>query len=322
MNVIFKEGENSSLAEIEAKTNDGENKIVVKSDFPITGREGERCDENAKCDRKTENPTSRIVGENNAETTAKTFGYDIADRASVIFGQSEDEMKREFRAFKIAKLLKKFDFDLTGEVSGETLSDKLEEAASLGIGSVLVTPQNLKIAKDKLKKTEAGVYAAVCYPFGEESYGVKKYAVKKAIEKGADGVFLPVGISSVKQGGFEAIRKEFKKIVKVCRNKKLFVVIESGAINSVETEKIVKILSAVGVKNFVSSSGYREIGEGLSSVKNIRYFLKSGCEVSGYTDTVKSDDAIGLLAIADRLLVKNAAELATDLKTAVGVLDF
>ena len=166
MNVIFKEGENSSLAEIEAQTNDGENKIVVKSDFPITEREGERRDENAKCDRKTENLTSRIDRENNAETTAKTFGYDVADRASVIFGQSEDEMKREFRAFKIAKLLKKFDFDLTGEVSGETLSNKLEEAASLGIGSVLVTPQNLKIAKDKLKKTEAGVYAAVCYPFG------------------------------------------------------------------------------------------------------------------------------------------------------------
>ena len=322
MNVIFKEGEDASLAEIEAKTGDSENKIVVKSDFPIAGAVGERRSENAEEYEKTENLASRVTGDKISETTAKNFDCEITDRASVIFGQSEDEMKREFRAFKVAKLFKKFDFDLTGVVLGETLSDKLEDAASLGLGSVLVTPQNLKIAKDKLKKTEVSVYAAVCYPFGEESYGVKKYAVKKAIEKGADGVFIPVGISSVKQNGFEAIRKEFKKIVKVCSNKRLFVVIESGAINSVETEKIVKVLSMVGVKNFVSSSGYTEVGEGLSSVKNIRYFLKSGCEVSGYTDTVKSDDAIGLLAVADRLLVKNAVELATDLKTAVGVLDF
>ena len=77
MNVIFKEGENSSLAEIEAKTNDGENKIVVKSDFPITGREGERRDENAKCDRKTMPKPRRKL----SVTTLRTGRPLFSDRA-------------------------------------------------------------------------------------------------------------------------------------------------------------------------------------------------------------------------------------------------
>ena len=77
MNVIFKEGENSSLAEVEAKTGDSENKIVVKSDFPIAETSRERHSENAEEYEKTENLTSRVMGDRHFETTAKNFDCDM-----------------------------------------------------------------------------------------------------------------------------------------------------------------------------------------------------------------------------------------------------
>lgn len=242
------------------------------------------------------------------------FGKDTADKASVIFGQSEDEMRREFKAFKAAKLFKKFDCDLTDVFSPELLDRKLTEAKNFGFGAVVVTPQKIKIAKMKLKGAGIEVVAAVCFPLGEECFGVKKYAVKKAIEKGADRVYVPVGISAVKFGATDLIKREFKKIIKAAKKKKVSAVLENGIINSAETEKAVRALNGAGVMSFVSSSGKFTGGEGVSSVKNIRYFLRSGSEICGFTSSRRSEEAVGLMSVADRLFVKNAAELASDIR--------
>ena len=253
---------------------------------------------------------------NSATDAAKNspFGKDTADKASVIFGQSEDEMRREFKAFKAAKLFKKFDCDLTDVFSPELLDRKLTEAKNFGFGAVVVTPQKIKIAKMKLKGAGIEVVAAVCFPLGEECFGVKKYAVKKAIEKGADRVYVPVGISAVKFGATDLIKREFKKIIKAAKKKKVSAVLENGIINSAETEKAVRALNGAGVMSFVSSSGKFTGGEGVSSVKNIRYFLRSGSEICGFTSSRRSEEAVGLMSVADRLFVKNAAELASDIR--------
>lgn len=249
-----------------------------------------------------------------AESPFSPFGKNVADKASVIFGQSEDEMRREFRAFKAAKLFKKFDCDLTEAFSPETFDKKLTEAKNYGFGAVVVTPQKIRMAKAKLKGTGIEVVAAVCFPAGEEVFGVKKYAVKKAFEKGADRVYVPAGISAVKFGANDLLRREFKKIVKIAKKKKVSVVMESGVFSATETERAVRVLSGAGIMSFVSSSGKIGFGEGVSSVKNIRYFLHSGSEVCGFTASRRSEDAVGLMSVADRLFVKNAADLAADIR--------
>lgn len=248
------------------------------------------------------------------EEAESPFGKNVTDKASVIFGQSEDEMRREFKAFKAAKLFKKFDCDLTEAFSPEAFDKKLTEAKNYGFGAVVVTPQKIKIAKAKLKSTGIEVVAAVCFPAGEEVFGVKKYAVKKAFEKGADRVYVPAGVSAVKFGANDLLRREFKKIVKVAKKKRVSVVMESGVFSATETERAVRVLSGAGIKSFVSSSGKIGFGEGVSSVKNIRYFLHSGSEVCGFTSSRKSEDAVGLMSVADRLFVKNAADLAADIR--------
>ena len=243
------------------------------------------------------------------------FGKDVTDKASVIFGQSEDEMRREFKAFKAAKLFKKFDCDLTDVFSPEVLDQKLTEAKNYGFGGVVVTPQKIRVTKEKLRGSGVEVVAAVCFPFGEEAFGVKKYAVKKAVEKGADRVYVPVGISTVKFNATDLMKREFKKIIKASKRKKISAVIESGMMTSAEVEKTVRTLNSAGVMSFVSSTGFFGSGEGVSAVKNIRYYLRSGSEVSGFTASRRSDEAVGLMSVADRLFVKNAAELAADIKS-------
>ena len=276
-------------------------------------RYGEQIFKDDKPILKGDTPRNGNAGRS-ANDKEPVFGRETTDKASVIFGQSEDEMRREFKAFKAAKLFKKFDCDLTEIYSPELLDQKLLEAKNFGFGAVVVTPQKIKIAKERLKGSGIEVVAAVCFPFGEEVFGVKKYAVKKAVEKGADRIYVPVGVSAVKFNATDRIRREFKGVVKAAKKKKVSVVLESGMLTAQETERTVRILNSVKVMSFVSSAGGNGINDGISAVKNIRYFLRGGSEVCGFTAGKKSDEAVGLMSVADRLFVKNAAELASDIR--------
>ncbi len=311
--VVEKENHNETVYTDAAQAYDNastEKDDVRSDDFSYSSKN------NANTYEEFKNPGNGNKNKNDDETFSQEplFGNDTTDKASVIFGQSEDEMRREFKAFKAAKLFKKFDCDLTDIVSPEVLDQKLIEAKNYGFGGIVITPQKIKIAKEKLAGTGIEIVAAVCFPLGEEAFGVKKYAIKKAFEKGADRVYVPVGISTVKFNATDVMKREFKKIIRAAKKRKVSAVLESGIMTSAEIEKAVKVLNAAGVRSFVSSSGFFGSGESVAAVKSIRYYLAGGSEICGFTASRRSDEAVGLMSVADRLFVKNAAELAADIK--------
>ncbi len=309
--VVEKENHNETVYTDAAQaydTKSTEKDDVRSDDFSYSSKN------NANAYEEFKNPGNGNKNDDETFSQEPRFGNDKTDKASVIFGQSEDEMRREFKAFKAAKLFKKFDCDLTDIVSPEVLDQKLIEVKNYGFGGVVITPQKIKIAKEKLAGTGIEIVAAVCFPLGEEAFGVKKYAIKKAFEKGADRVYVPVGISTVKFNATDVMKREFKKIIRAAKKRKVSAVLESGIMTSAEIEKAVKVLNAAGVRSFVSSSGFFGSGESVSAVKSIRYYLAGGSEICGFTASRKSDEAVGLMSVADRLFVKNAAELAADIK--------
>lgn len=118
--------------------------------------------------------------EEKAETEAivKTSENSEILKTALVFGQSEDELRREFKEYKALKLFRKIYCDLT-RVKSESFEDKLDEVVSLGFGGVIVFPTQARKAKEKIGKADVKVVAAVCYPFGEEGANVKKPPPKK-----------------------------------------------------------------------------------------------------------------------------------------------
>lgn len=236
------------------------------------------------------------------------------EKVASIFGQSEAELDREFRAFKASKIFRKFDYDLTAELDPETLSLKVEEAIKYGFGNIIVTPKQVKFVKQKLKDKKIGVYAAVCYPFGEESYGVKKYASKMAFSEGADGIYLPIGIYDVLKGRFEGVRREFAKIVRRHKRKKVFAVIEVGKFDISSCEKVLKTLSKIKIAGIVSGTG--EFSEDrITGVGELHSLSGGKRSIIACSTSEKSREVINLFSVADRVFLKNAPKIAVDLKT-------
>ena len=237
------------------------------------------------------------------------------EKTATVFGQTEEDITKEFREYKALKLFKKFDCDLTQIRDNEELKVKIEEGFKYGFGNIVVNPLQVKSAKRFLKDKKVGVLCAVCYPFGEEIYGVKKYAVKKAFAEGADGVYLPVGVSDLKQGKIEQVKREFSKIVKKYKNKKVYALLELCELDFSLAEKIVRTLLKIGVSGIVSGSGYSLFAKGLSTASDLHSLSGGKGSVIALATSEKSRDVVSLFSFADRVFLKNAPKVAFELKS-------
>ncbi|MBR2337315.1 MAG: hypothetical protein IKA61_05180 [Clostridia bacterium] len=240
-------------------------------------------------------------------------GFNL-DKTAVIFGQSEEDISKEFKEFKALKLFRRIDVDLTGIRDNLLLKQKIEESLKFGFGNVVVNPRQIKYAKRFLKGKRVGVYAAVCFPYGEELYGVKKYAVKKAMEEGADGVYLPLSTSDLKSGKIEQVKRELFKIVKRYKRKKIFAIVEISELNFASTEKIVKTLLKTKVSGIVSGTGHSLYLKPFASASDLHSLSGGKRTVVACTNTEKSREVVSLFSVADRVFLKNAPKIALELK--------
>lgn len=237
------------------------------------------------------------------------------DKTAIVFGQSEEDIGKEFKEFKASKLFKRVDCDLTSVTDNLVLKQKIEEAIKFGFGNVVVNPRQIKQAKRYLNGRKVGVYAAVCYPYGEELYGVKKFAVKRAMEEGADGVYLPLSTSDLKSGKIEQVKRELFKIVKRSKRKKVFVVLEIGEINFSVAEKVVKLLLKSKIAGIVSGTGYSSRSKPFAGASDLHSLSAGKRTVVACSNTEKSREVVSLFSVADRVFLKNAPKIALDLKT-------
>ena len=262
-------------------------------------------------EQKTVEVKEESISSNQINDGEKKFSL---DKTAIVFGQSEEDISKEFKEFKALKLFKRVDCDLTSVTDNLLLKQKIEEAVKYGFGNVVVNPRQIKHAKRYLQGRKIGVYAAVCYPYGEEIYGVKKYAVKKAMEEGADGVYLPLSTSDLKSGRIEQVKRELFKIVKRYKRKKIFVVLEIGEINFSVAERIVKILLKSRIAGIVSGTGHSPYCKPFSGASDLHSLSGGKRTVVACSNTEKSREVVSLFSVADRVFLKNAPKMALDLK--------
>lgn len=278
-------------------------------DLETTEVEGVTSDNNFEKEQNNDDQT--VPSGDNFQNGQPSFGV---EKTAMIFGQSEEDIGKEYKEYKAFKLFRRVDADLTSAKDSENLKLKINEAIKFGFGNVIVNPRQIKEAKKLILKNPIGVYGAVCYPYGEELYGVKKVAVRKTFQEGADGVYLPVGTSDVKRGKYENVKKEFTVIARRYRHKKIFAVLEVAELDYMQVERVVKILLKANVAGIVSGSGHEIINRTFSGASDLHSLSGGKRTVVAYSGSEKSKDVVSLFSVADRVFLKNAPKIAMDLK--------
>lgn len=152
--------------------------------------------------------------------------------------------------------------------------------------SVCVNSVNVSYVKGYITKhfeDDIKISSVVGFPLGAVSTDLKVFEMKESLNSGADEVEVVINIGKVKQGKFDYLKTELKKLRKASKKNVLKVIIETCYLDKNEIIKVSKICAQCKVDYIKTSTGFGMSGVKPEDVKLIYDTVKGYCciEVSG-----------------------------------------
>lgn len=277
--------------------------------------------------------TSEIVDEaldtiedsdNTKDTVVKDFfiketGISIQEMA-ILFGQTEEEISKEYGEFKAQKLYKKMDYLIDESVfSYEDFKGKCLLSVKYGFKSITTHPTYIGLAKDLLKGKNVKVRCLISYPHGEDLSKVKYYSVKNAIKMGTDAISVTISSRTIKSGNFKLITKTLKRIIRRANKLPVTAVINADGLTSYEVEKTAKIIAKeCKIYSIMPCSFNENKSDYLDTVKSVIQAVDGKCYVDygGNIDNVLDTVSV-LSAGANAITSKSCPSIANELNVKI-----
>lgn len=184
---------------------------------------------------------------------------------------------------EIVKLEDKIDFTLLDARATETDLEKLCDIAyKHSYYSVCVNSCNVSFVKGYISKNLNGsikVTSVIGFPLGAISTNIKLCEIREAINNGADEIDFVVNIGKVKQGKFDYIKNELKKIRSLAKKKVVKAIIETCYLDKNEIVKLSKICMQTKIDFVKTSTGFGTSGAKLEDVQLIYDTVKGYCKI-------------------------------------------
>lgn len=207
---------------------------------------------------------------------------------------------------EIVNLENLIDFTLLDPRATENDIEKLCDIAyKHSYYSVCVNPCNVSYAKGYINKNLNGKLKVVCvvgFPLGANSTNIKVAEAKEAICNGVDEIDVVINIGYLKQGKFDYIKNELKKLRKITKNIIIKAIIESCYLDKNEIVKISKICMQTKIDFIKTSTGFGTNGAELENIKLIYQTVKGVCKIKASGGIRNREQAIDFVnAGVDRI---------------------
>ncbi len=229
-----------------------------------------------------------------------------------LFGQSEGELKKEFGSFKAKKVYKKLNYFIDNRylLSGDIINE-IKTAEKYGFYGVTVYPTALPVATTLLFGTSVKVRALVDYPSGESSYKTVKHALKHAVKQGADEILITLSSYRFKNEEEKDFFKGVRKLVKMAKERKVSVLVDTAVLSRAELEKVINVLWVSGISSIVLSKSQGELDKILAV--ELSNFASDKLNVECMCDVSCSDVAVStLLGGVSMLTTEYCKEIVLD----------
>lgn len=184
---------------------------------------------------------------------------------------------------ELIALEEKVDFTLLDARATESDLEKLCDIAyKHSYYSVCVNGVNVSFAKGYINKTLNNKLKVVCvvgFPLGATTTSAKLFEIKEAFLNGADEIDVVVNIGKIKQGRFDYVKSELKKIRKQAKNKIVKAIIETCYLDKNEIIKISKICMQSKIDFIKTSTGFGTGGATVEDVNLIYETVKGNCGI-------------------------------------------
>ena len=210
-----------------------------------------------------------------------------------MFGRKNDIQNNEF------EVESKIDFTLLDPRATESDLEKLCDIAyKRSYYAVCVNPCNVSYVKGYIQKNLLGkikIASVVGFPLGANLTQTKINEAKEVIANGADEIDVVINIGKAKQGKFDYVRNELKKIRKVAKKVIMKVIIETCYFDKNEIVKLSKICIQSKADFVKTSTGFGTGGAKLEDVKLIYDTVKGGIKIKASGGIASREQVIEFL---------------------------
>ena len=192
---------------------------------------------------------------------------------------------------------------LTQGATWAEIKEICDDAVAYGTASVCIPPSFVKRAADYLGD-KMPVCTVIGFPNGYNTTKTKVFETRDAIENGAEEIDMVINIGDVKNGDYQSILEEIKKIKKACGKKVLKVIIETCLLTEEEKIKMCKVVTESGAEYIKTSTGFSTGGATFEDVALMKKFV-------GENVKIKAAGGISSLEDAEKFMELGANRLGT-----------
>ena len=177
--------------------------------------------------------------------------------------------------------------NLKATATREDIRRLCEEAKTYHFASVMVNSAFTSLCRDLVKGTGVLVGTVAGFPLGQMSTAAKVFEAETAIADGADEIDYVVNVSDVKDGRWDLVKDEMKKITDAChsRGAGCKVIFENCYLTKEEIARLAGIAKEVKPDFIKTSTGF---GTGGATPEDVRIMK----EIAGNDVKVKAAGGI------------------------------
>ena len=205
---------------------------------------------------------------------------------------------------EIKEILSKVDHTLLSQTATfDDIKALCDDAIKYGVASVCISPTYVKRAKEYVGN-EMKICTVIGFPNGYNTTEVKVFETIDAIKNGADEIDMVINLGWVKDGKFDLILDEIKKIKAACGKRILKVIIETCLLTEAEKIKMCKVVTEAGADFIKTSTGFSKSG---ATFEDIKLFTEN----VGENVRIKAAGGISSLSDAEKFISLGASRLGT-----------
>ena len=205
---------------------------------------------------------------------------------------------------EIKEILSKVDHTLLSQTATfDDIKTLCDDAIKYGVASVCISPTYVKRAKE-YAGNEMKICTVIGFPNGYNTTEVKVFETIDAIKNGADEIDMVINLGWVKDGKFDLILDEIKKIKAACGKRILKVIIETCLLSEEEKIKMCKVVTEAGADFIKTSTGFSKSG---ATFEDIKLFAEN----VGENVRIKAAGGISSLPDAEKFISLRASRLGT-----------
>lgn len=192
---------------------------------------------------------------------------------------------------------------LNPDITRLKIEQACADAITYGFANVCVTPYFVRLAAERLSRTNVGICAPVGFPHAAASMNAKLAEIRHCIEEGATELDLSLNIVAIKSGEFTEVKSELNRMRETAGFRvKTKAIYEQGLLTDEEKEQTLNIIKNSGVDYVKISNALTGKAACVEDVAFVRRIVENDVKI-------KIDGGIKTAAKAQELLDSGADRL-------------